>query len=157
MNYVNKEMEAYHKFASDPKNVRKFALWLVGAKGFEDYMEKYDNMIDEDGRTQSIVNDMIDWNFPRDFITPDPETNMRKVQWHHVYSIGIVDEIEIPENFIIEDFYTKWGTLYLTSVDGGELEFSSDLIVDYDYKRPSSTTLEITKDGETFTLYSKGQ
>jgi len=66
---------------------------------------------------------------------------MKKLQWEHVYSIRLVDEIEIPDDFEIKESSTKWATLTLTSTDGIELEFESDLAIDYDYKRPESFTL----------------
>ena len=66
---------------------------------------------------------------------------MKKIQWEHVYSIGLVDEIEIPDDFEIKKFSTKWATLTLESTDGRTIEFESNLYVDYDYKRPESTTL----------------
>ena len=66
---------------------------------------------------------------------------MKKIMWEHVYSIGLVDEIEIPDDFEINDHYTKWATLTLESTDGRTLEFSSDLCIDYDYKHPASVTL----------------
>jgi len=66
---------------------------------------------------------------------------MKKLQWEHVYSIELVDEIEIPDDFKIKESSTKWATLTLESTDGRTLEFESDLAIDYDYKRPESFTL----------------
>ncbi len=66
---------------------------------------------------------------------------MKKIMWEHVYSIGLVDEVEVPDDFEIKESSTKWATLTLTSTDGRTLEFSSDLLVDYDYKRPDSFSL----------------
>ena len=43
---------------------------------------------------------------------------MKKIQWEHVYSIGLVDEIEIPDDFEIKESSTKWATLTLESTDG---------------------------------------
>lgn len=66
---------------------------------------------------------------------------MKNLTWEHVYSIGLVDGIEIPDDFEIKKSSVKWATLTLESTDGRTLEFESDLIIDYDYKRPQSHTL----------------
>jgi len=66
---------------------------------------------------------------------------MKKLNWQHEYLIGVIDEIEIPDDFKIKECLTKWGTLTLISTDGEELEFESSLNYDNEFKRPEQTII----------------
>ena len=66
---------------------------------------------------------------------------MKTLNWQHEYLIGVIDEIEIPDDFKIKECWTKWGTLTLISTDGRELEFESSFQYDCDFKRPQLTII----------------
>ena len=66
---------------------------------------------------------------------------MKTLNWQHEYLIGVIDEIEIPDDFEIKECWTKWGTLTLFSTDGRELEFESSFQYDCDFKRPQLTII----------------
>jgi len=66
---------------------------------------------------------------------------MKTLNWQHEYLIGVIDEIEIPDDFEIKECWTKWGTLTLISTDGRELEFKSSFEYDCDFKRPELTII----------------
>ena len=66
---------------------------------------------------------------------------MKTVKWEHSYLVTMMDEIEIPDDFEISEFWTRWGILTIVSTDGEELVFHSDLDADTEYKHPESLQL----------------
>jgi len=66
---------------------------------------------------------------------------MKTLYWEHQYLVGMTDKIEIPDDFVIKESWTKWGTLTLISTDGEELEFESSLNYDNEFKRPEQTII----------------
>jgi len=60
---------------------------------------------------------------------------MKILNWEHVYTITVNDEVEVPDDFEVVDHYAKWGTITLVGKDGTEIGFESQLDHELDCKR----------------------
>ena len=80
---------------------------------------------------------------------------MNQLEINHSYTFTQSDTIELPKGYSaddIQDYYIKWGTIYITFKDGVKLEIESDPDMSgecVDWKRPSCVAIHKTNsDGE---------